>query len=84
MGSCWYLCADGRGRAAELDRKASGSTAGLRLRFSSAAAGCSRVAGGEETESVRDAAVLEQQVRVGEYLTRALLHHPCNINVMSP
>lgn len=46
------LCVDGGGGAAELDREASGSTAGLRSGFSSAGSGGSGVAGDEETESV--------------------------------
>ena len=46
------MCLDGRGRAAELDRKTSGATAGLRSGFSSAAAVRPGVTGDEETEPV--------------------------------
>lgn len=47
-----FLCVDGGGGAAQLDRKASGATTGLRSGFSSAAPGCSGVTGDEETGSM--------------------------------
>lgn len=56
------MCLDGRGRASGLDRKASNATTGLQSGFSSAAANRSGINGNEEAESVRDVAVLEQQV----------------------
>lgn len=57
-----YVCLDGRGRASGLDRKASNATTGLQSGFSSAAANRFGITGNEEAESVRDVAVLEQQV----------------------
>lgn len=56
------VCLDGRGGAAQLDWKVSSAIAGLWSSFPSAAADDSGITGDEETESMWDAPVLEQQV----------------------
>lgn len=63
----WYLMADGGGGASQLDRQASGAPAVMRPGLPPAAAGRPGVTGGEEAESMRDAAVLEQQVGAKEF-----------------
>lgn len=47
-----FVCLDGRGGTAQLDRKVSSTIAGLWSRFSSAAADDSGITGDEEAESV--------------------------------
>lgn len=77
-----FVCLDGRGGTAQLDRKVSSAIAGLWSRFSSAAADDSGITGDEEAESVWDVAVLEQQVRLNHMASSVLNDDNSDKNIL--